>query len=129
MYRFFGLFLALQLLSPLYPFNCFAQQMMYIDESGNIIHVDSIDQVPMPYRHQFDNPRDFPPMDEKARKKLIKELEKAKKKREKEELKLKKEQEREKKRKEKELLKLKKEAEKEAKKNRRFHHRFQPSSN
>lgn len=96
---------------------------MYIDESGNIFHVDSIDQVPMQYRYQFETQRDLPPMDEKARKKLIKEMAKAKKIKEKEDKKRKKEEEHQAKIKEKELAKLRKEAEKEARKHRFSRHK------
>ncbi|MBX7139113.1 MAG: hypothetical protein K1X83_14155 [Oligoflexia bacterium] len=98
------------------PVTCWAESIMFMDDSGNIFFVDSIDQVPVKYRDQLKEPLKKPAeVDKKDVKRYEKELKKLQKEKEKEEKKRERDAKLAQKREEQLALKAKKEAEREAK--------------
>lgn len=101
---------ALVLLSLVFPQPTLADRLRYIDEAGNLIWVDSINEIPAPFRNQVLRPTPIP--DEATRRWL------EQRRRQKEQEKIRKEQEEERKRREEERRKeqLRRERERELKK-------------
>jgi len=74
----------------------FADSLMYMDDAGNLNFVENPSQIPPQYRYQLTPKPKKVYVDEKTRKKMIKDAETQKKKHDAEEKKRKKEEEREK---------------------------------
>ena len=62
----------------LFPAALLAQNVMYMDESGNIHFVHSLQQVPKEYRHQLVDPNANMPTDKKEYTKMLKAMKKEK---------------------------------------------------